>query len=323
MNDEEKVSVNSDRLKELIDDMGTHRKLADRVAQLFEQQKVSTRVTPSMIWRMMTSDQGKFKAKDLRAVAVALGTDLEAIADMKRPGFISIECIRQELGQSLYSAINSCDLINIELLVEPSDEVVQKKLVEFVELIESLYDERGTDYSTMKHQVQDTLAIKQYIDFLSPEVSVLVGKARQLLPFEKVNQGFQHRHFNSPYEEFQTAIRRVFDKANPYIFDEREEAWLNSGGGVDFAKVLLIRFAEPHRTTKTEQIELDPGALADTGPLNRSLFVEAENLIRAKDGINPLLKSLVELENLPLSEIRSGYIKAVEKQRREDHNKLF
>lgn len=321
MNDEDKVSVNSNRLTELVKLVGSHRKLEGIIATLFKEKKVSTTVSDSMIYRMMNNHGSKFKVKDLRAVAVALKVDIEAIAEMNQPGFKSIECIQQESGQSLYSAINDCDLIDVQLLVEPADAETQANLVEFVELIECIYDERGTNVSSIKDQLQDKLEIKRRIDLLSSEVSVLVGRAKQLLPFDQIKAGVNHRHYNSPYDEHITVHRRQFDSVNPRVWDEREEAWIYNGGGIDFAKVLLIRFGDPQTHTKTEQVEVDPGELAFFGPFDQSNFVEAENVVRSQRGSNQEVSSLAELEKLPLQKICSGYVRAMEKRRREEIEK--
>ena len=70
MNDHEKVSVKTDIVSELVKTkFGSHRMLAQKIAQLYEENKVAKPGSDSTVYRMMTEKTQLFKARDVRTLA--------------------------------------------------------------------------------------------------------------------------------------------------------------------------------------------------------------------------------------------------------------
>ena len=106
MNDHQKIYIKQEALSERLKaTFGNHRKLAAEIEKLFEQDKVSKVVSDSTIYRMLTNEDAQFKARDVRAVAEALGCSFESLTDYKKPGFRTIELVKQSSGQNIYEDV--------------------------------------------------------------------------------------------------------------------------------------------------------------------------------------------------------------------------
>lgn len=313
MNDEEKVRINVDKLTKLMDKFGSHRRLAAEIKFMYEKGTVTTLVSESTIYRMIKSDQQtSFKARDVRAVAYALDSTLEEIANTNRPGFRSIECIAERSGQAMYEKIVKADIIDLKLDFEPEDTETHDELIKLIELIGALYDERGAGLGSLKEILEDKLALKASLTKLAPTVNILLGVGEQLLIYDKVIDHVEGRH------GYGRLSRRKFDPECYWVDDERLAQWEKFGGGASFAKILFIRVSMPTVESLTEQIDLDPGGFIETGPIDRVGvdLLRVENISREFWTDKVALPDVKSLQTIDLNEICSGQVRMYEAERR-------
>ena len=319
MNDEEKVRINVDKLTELMDKFGSHRRLASEIKVMYERGTVTTQVSESTIYRMTKSDQqSSFKVRDIRAVAYALNSTLEEIANTNRPGFRSIECIAERSGQAMYEKIVKADIIDLKLDFEPEDTETHDELIKLTELIGALHNERGAGLVSLKEILEDKLALKASLTKLAPSVNILLGVGEQLLIYDNEFDYVEGRHGNGGVS------RRKFDPECYWVYDERMAKWERLGGGVSFAKILFIRVSMPTVESLTEQIELDPGELSETGPIDRVGvdLLRVENISREFWTDKAALPDVRSLQTIDLNEICSAQVRIYEAERREKEKAL-
>ena len=320
MNDNQKIQLKLEVLSQRVKEtFGNHRNLANEIQKLFEQNKVSKVVSDSTIYRMLTKEKAQFKARDVRTVAEALGCSFESLTDIKKPGFRTVELVKQSSGQNVYEEVSKADLIDFQLVDEPAEENAQKELLNLVQLIEQLHSERRSELTTISLKLKDQLAIRQHLDRGSEHFSIFIGVARRLLPCQVKFDEYEHRLANNDPWTKQQIARKVFTNEDIRHFGcgEAEEFEMNRGG-VDFAKILFIRCVKPDLNVLSEQVEIDPYDHSLDCSFDRENFVEVENIAREiiEDAHYEPIEDLKELENLELEEIVASGIRKAEKGRR-------
>ena len=319
MNDEEKVRINVDKLTELMQKFGSHRRLASEIKVMYEKGTVTTMVSESTIYRMTKNgEQNSFKVRDVRAVAYALNSTLEEIANTNRPGFRSIECIAERSGQAMYDKIVKADIIDLKLDYEPEDTETHDELIKLTELISALHNERGAGVVSLKEILEDKLALKAFLTNLAPTVNILLGVGEQLFIYSNKHEVIKGRHGVG------STWRRQYDPDCGWACDTQLDEWQMNGGGGSFAKILFIRVSMPTVDSLTEQIELDPFELSESGPVDRHGvdLLKIENISREFWTDKVALPDIKTLHTIDLNEICSGVVKSYEAERRAKEKKL-
>lgn len=326
MNDNQKIQLKRDVLSKLVKEtFDNHRNLAKEIGSLYEKDKVSKLVSESTVYRMLTNEDAQFKARDVRVVAEALGCSFESLTDIKKPGFRTVELVKQSSGQNVHEEVVKADILDFHLFNEPEDEQAQAGILDLVKRIEHIHKERGSRLSTISFQLDDKFEIKKILDRGAEHFSIFIGVGQQLLSFENTIDGYFHRAIKSPHA-WQKPTRRVFNRENIYQSGSTKGKDFKSNRiTADFAKVLLIRSVKPETAVLSEQLPIDPHHNSFDCHFNRAQFVKVENIARElRFGVNfEPIKDLVEFESLKLEEISNPNIRTAEERRRsEDVDKL-